>query len=26
VFGRCPDAWVLGRDAVYPIPAKRIAG
>lgn len=25
VFGRCPDAWVLGRDAVYPIPAKRIA-
>lgn len=26
VFGRCPDAWVLGRDAVYPIPAKRISG
>lgn len=26
VFGRCPDAWVLGRDAVYPIPAKRVAG
>jgi uncharacterized protein len=26
VFGRCPDAWVMGRDAVYPIPAKRIAG
>ncbi|WP_420431110.1 ligase-associated DNA damage response endonuclease PdeM [Hyphobacterium sp.] len=26
VFGRCPDAWVLGREAVYPIPAKRIAG
>ncbi len=25
VFGRCPDAWVMGRDAVYPIPAKRIA-
>jgi len=26
VFGRCPDAWVMGRDAVYPIPARRIAG
>jgi len=26
VFGRCPDAWVMGRDAVYPIPAKRISG
>ena len=26
VFGRCPDAWVLGRDAVYPIPAKRVMG
>lgn len=24
VFGCCPDAWVLGRDAVYPIAAKRI--
>ena len=26
VFGRCPDAWVMGRDAVYPIPAKRLCG
>lgn len=26
VFGRCPDAWVIGRDAVYPVPAKRLAG
>jgi len=26
VFGRCPDAWVLGRDAVYPIPARRVVG
>ena len=26
VFGRCPDAWVLGRDAVYPIPARRAVG
>ncbi|WP_421792637.1 ligase-associated DNA damage response endonuclease PdeM [Hyphobacterium sp.] len=26
VFGRCPDAWVLGREAVYPIPAKRVGG
>jgi len=26
VFGRCPDAWVMGRDAVYPISAKRLAG
>lgn len=25
VFGRCPDAWVMGRDAVYPIPARRLS-
>ncbi|MEE2525411.1 ligase-associated DNA damage response endonuclease PdeM [Hyphobacterium sp. HN65] len=26
VFGRCPDAWVIGRDAIYPVPAKRLVG
>jgi hypothetical protein len=26
VFGRCPDAWVIGRDAVYRIQPGKLAG